>query len=71
MPPNIWEDIQEKVCLLLGNNFAERCFEERFQEQLSLSQKNRIILASFYKQRHADVIELNNRRWNIIIVKKR
>ena len=46
--PNIWEDIQEKVRLLLGNNNLQKdVLKKGFQEQLSLSQKNRIILGKF------------------------
>lgn len=46
--PNLWEDLARKVSLLLGNNDLQKdVLDKGLQEQVSLSQKNQIILQEF------------------------
>lgn len=54
--PNLWESVKEKVRLLIENNDLQKDgLESALQEQVSLSQKNRIMLKEFLQAK--DMLE--------------
>lgn len=49
--PNLWEDLNQKIGLLLDNTDLQKdTLEEGLTQQVNLSQKNRIILGEFLKE---------------------
>ncbi len=50
--PHLWEDVEEKVSLLLRDpHLQQDKLQQRYLEQLSLSQQNSILLGEFLKQK--------------------
>nr|WP_319373968.1 polysaccharide pyruvyl transferase family protein [uncultured Methanobacterium sp.] len=51
--PHLWEDLTRTIDLLLANGDLEKdILEEGLQEQVTLSQKNRILLGEFLKEKN-------------------
>lgn len=51
--PHLWEDLIDKIDLLLANDDLQKdMLEEGLQEQVTLSQKNRILLGEFLKEKN-------------------
>lgn len=56
--PNLWDDLFEKIGLLLENPHLQKDYLEKgYKKQLRLSEKNRILLREFLKQKGFDVRE--------------
>ncbi len=55
--PNLWEDLISKLGLLLSNSDLQKdVLEEGLTEQLTLSQKNRILLGEFLKEKNSSSV---------------
>lgn len=55
--PNLWEDLRRTIDLLLANGDLEKdMLKEGLQEQVTLSQKNRILLGEFLKEKNIHLL---------------